>query len=188
MQGGKSIQRIQAKAARESLSEDNRVRFAYCISKKLTRLPIVTASFNIMSYRAFGAELNLDVFHEEVLRAGKNLAFPVTYGQGHMEAFVPQNGEAWTTGAFGIQSPIPAKALLVDPKALDLIIVPCLAFDLNKMRIGWGGGYYDRYLPRCTNAYKVGVAFEAQRIDKIAIDAAWDFALDAVMTEEAFYE
>lgn len=184
----KQEQRNRAKVARESLSECDREIFNSVVSERLLNLPAVASASTIMSYMAFGAELNLEAFHEEILRAGKTLAFPVTYGEGRMEAYVPQGDDAWSTGVFGIRTPMPEKSLLIDPKNFDLIIVPCLAFDKDKMRIGWGGGYYDRYLPRCNKAHKIAVAYEVQRVDRVASDPTWDVALDKVVTENKIYE
>lgn len=184
----KQTQRNKAKIARESLRKRDRQCFSMTVSEKLLALPVVASARVIMSYMAFGTELNLDVFHEKIHRADKTLAFPLTYGQGYMEAYVPQGDDAWTRGVFGIRTPIPAKSLRVEPENIDVIIVPCLAFDKNKMRLGWGGGYYDRYLPRCTNAYKIGVAYEVQRVVEIAGDPLWDIATDIFITESHFYE
>ena len=184
----KQLQRNSAKAVRKSLSERDRKDFNLAISKKLASLPVIASAAVIMSYMAFGVELDLALFHQEMLRAGKKLAFPVTYEQRRMEAYIPQGDDAWMVGTYGIRTPISQKSLLVDPKDISLIVVPCVAFDQNKMRIGWGGGYYDRYLPRCTNAYKIGVAYEVQRIEKIAVDSAWDVTLDVILTERNFYE
>ena len=183
----KKEQRERAKHAREALSISERDRLSHLISERLFALPALSSACRILSYKAFGAELNLDVLHSRLQNAGKILAFPVTHGQGLMDAYVPQDHESWTKDAFGIQSPIPEESLLLKAKALDVILVPCVGFDLYKMRIGWGGGYYDRYLPSCTKAYKIGVAFDVQRIEKIAADSAWDIQLDAIMTENAFY-
>jgi 5-formyltetrahydrofolate cyclo-ligase len=55
---------------------------------------------------------------------------------------------------FGVMEPAPVN--FVDPAKIDLVIVPLLIHDQNHHRIGYGGGYYDRYLPSCSNAFKLG--------------------------------
>lgn len=186
MGNNKQQQRQDAKAARTSLSESDRKIFNAAVAERLIGLSATAVV--IMSYMALGEELDLMQFNEEILQAGKKLAFPVTLEKGRMEAYIPAEEDSWTVGAYGIQTPIPEKSLLINPEDLELIVVPCVAFDTDKMRIGWGGGYYDRYLPRCTKAYKIGVAYEVQRMNKIAAESAWDIALDAVITEKHFYE
>ena len=66
---------------------------------------------------------------------------------------------------------------------IDLIIVPGIAFDLKKYRIGYGGGYYDRFLPKCPQATWIGLAFEEQIIQDI-LPQAWDVALHCVFSEK----
>ena len=63
----------------------------------------------------------------------------------------------------------------------DLIIVPGLAFDRNKQRLGYGGGYYDAFLARHPGAYKVGVGYNFQQIEALPT-THHDVALDAVIT------
>ena len=95
----------------------------------------------------------------------------------------PRRPEA---GAYGIRTPILSRAEILPPEALDLILVPCTAFDAACGRVGMGKGYYDRYLPRCTRAVKLGIAFEAQRVPHAALDEH-DQRLDAFITEGGIY-
>ena len=69
---------------------------------------------------------------------------------------------------------------------LDLVLVPCTAFDAGCYRVGMGKGYYDRYLPRCTRAVKIGIALEVQRVAHAAVDEH-DQRLDAFVTERGLY-
>ena len=89
-------------------------------------------------------------------------------------------------GAYGIRTPILSRSEILRPDQLDLVLVPCTAFDTACRRVGMGKGYYDRYLPHCTRAVKLGVAFEAQRVDKAAADAH-DETLDGFVTEGGLY-
>ena len=72
------------------------------------------------------------------------------------------------------------------PEQLDLVLVPCTAFDAACRRVGMGKGYYDRYLPGCRNAVALGVAFEAQRVPEAAADEQ-DWQLDGFVTERKVY-
>ena len=65
---------------------------------------------------------------------------------------------------------------------IDLIIVPGIAFDLKKHRIGYGGGHYDRFLPKCPQATWMGLAFEEQVIQD-TLRQAWDVALHHIFSE-----
>lgn len=179
----KKRQRRLVLGAREALTEAEREAFSLSVCQKLAAHPAVAGASVILSYMAFGAELDLRPFHEEMERRGKILAFPVTRSDGRMEAYRPGSEEEWTRGAFGIETPLADPARHIEPEEIDIVVVPCLAFDESGMRLGWGGGYYDRYLPRCTKALSVGVAFEAQRLETIPADPDRDVRLDAVITE-----
>ena len=60
--------------------------------------------------------------------------------------------------------------------------MPGLAFDRELYRLGRGGGYYDRFLPRCEKAVVAAVAYELQRVDELEAEP-WDVAMDVVFTE-----
>ena len=98
-----------------------------------------------------------------------------------------QGPDGWEVGAYGIRTPVLKRAALVRPEALDLVLVPCTAFDAGCYRVGMGKGYYDRYLPYCTRAVKIGIALEVQRVPRAAVDAH-DQRLDAFVTERGIYK
>ena len=95
--------------------------------------------------------------------------------------------DGWEMGQYGIRTPILSRSEILLPEALDLVLVPCTAFDADCFRVGMGKGYYDRYLPRCKNAVKIGIAFEAQRVEHAAVDEH-DQRLDAYVTERGIYK
>ena len=119
-------------------------------------------------------------------RQGKQVAYPVCGEDFRLTAAVPAPADGWEVGAYGIRTPILARAEICPPEALDLILVPCTAFDAACRRVGMGKGYYDRYLPGCTRAVKIGAAFEAQRVPRAAVGPC-DQQLDAFVTEKGIY-
>lgn len=66
---------------------------------------------------------------------------------------------------------------------IDLIIVPGVAFDRKGNRIGYGGGFYDRFLPRCPQAVWIGLAYQAQIISD-TLPQPWDAPLQRIVTED----
>ena len=76
----------------------------------------------------------------------------------------------------------PTTQLLIKPNQIDLMIVPMLAFDSNNHRVGYGKGYYDRYLSCEFNRYKIGLAFSFQQVSYIPIDQ-FDLPLDEIIQE-----
>ena len=124
-------------------------------------------------------------FAAEAARRGKVLAYPVCGENCSLTAAVP-GPDGWETGLYGIRTPVLERSVLLEPEQLDLVLVPCTAFDADCFRVGMGKGYYDRYLPRCTKAAKIGIALEVQRVAHAAVDEH-DQRLDAFVTERGLY-
>jgi 5-formyltetrahydrofolate cyclo-ligase len=68
----------------------------------------------------------------------------------------------------------------------EVVIVPALGFDDNLQRIGYGGGYYDKFLDTQPNSLKIGVCFELGHLKKMPVETH-DIGLDIIVTEEAIY-
>lgn len=88
-------------------------------------------------------------------------------------------------GAYGIPEPR-ADLPLEDPAAVDLVIVPGVAFDRRGCRLGYGGGYYDRLLPRMLQAVKIGLGYAFQLVGCLPAEPH-DVRLDGVATERGLY-
>jgi len=81
----------------------------------------------------------------------------------------------------------PAKSQKLPAQKFDLILVPCLAFDKNNYRLGWGGGFYDRFLVRQPQALKIGVCFQNGFIESGLENEPHDIKLDKIITESEIY-
>jgi 5-formyltetrahydrofolate cyclo-ligase len=144
-----------------------------------------------MIYRYTRGEVQLTGLEEANAAAPeserKTFLYPLCVADRQMLAIAPGSGSgAWRKGSYGISEPDPDRGTAAEPEDIDLVIAPCTSFDSACRRLGMGGGYYDRFLPRCTKASVIAVAFEAQR--SAAVPAApWDRSVDAVITEDAVY-
>ena len=181
----KQTQRKAGRAARKALGPEERKAANAALCAFLWQLAAVQNAQTILLYAAFGSEADLSALAEKAQAQGKTLAYPVCGEAYSLTAAVP-GPDGWEVGAYGIRTPIPERAQLLPPEALDLVLVPCTAFDAACRRVGMGKGYYDRYLPRCRNAVLLGTAFEAQRVEQAAVDAH-DQRLDGFVTEEGIY-
>ena len=128
--------------------------------------------------------MQLDGLIASARAAGKRLCYPLCGLDRSMTALSPEGEDAWTAGAFGIAEPDPARSAEIPPEEIDLMLCPCTAFDGEGNRLGMGGGYYDRFLPRCARAVSVSVAFEVQRAEKVPL-GEYDRGVDMVITEDA---
>lgn len=111
--------------------------------------------------------------------AGHRVLLPVTPPRGQPLSFRPwQPGCAMVAGRFGTAHP--ATPETVTPGWL---LVPLLAFDDRGHRLGYGGGYYDRTLPGLPHAFRLGIAYAAQRVPAVPVGPT-DMPLHAIATEE----
>ncbi len=185
IQEQKIIQRKAGISARRALPDGERSAANSALCAHLTALPCFTSAKKLLVYAAFGSEADLAALAQIAQQLGKAVAYPIC-GEGFtLTAAVPE-ADGWEVGAYGIRTPVLSRSRILQPGELDLVLVPCTAFDAGCHRVGMGKGYYDRYLPRCTNAVKIGIAFECQRVGHAAVDAH-DYPLDAFVTEKGIY-
>ncbi len=176
----KQAQRAAGKAARCALGPARRKELDRAVCEAVAACEAFRTAGTVLLYCALGSEVDLSGLAK--LAGGKTLAWPYCPARGEMEAYAPAGGADWCEDCYGIRAPDPARARRVDPGQIDLILVPGTAFDRAGGRIGMGAGIYDRYLPRCPRAFRLGVAYEAQIVEKAAAGPL-DVRMDAVATE-----
>ena len=174
IRGRKAAQRRAGIMARRGLPQAERAAANAAICARILAMPCFQKAENLLLYAAFGGEVDLAGLAEQAARLGKTVAYPVCGENFTLTAAVP-GPDGWEVGA-----------VLIRPEALDLVLVPCTAFDAVCRRVGMGKGYYDRYLPGCRNAVALGVAFEAQRVPEAAAEEQ-DWRLDGFVTERKVY-
>lgn len=180
----KQAQRRAGIAARRGLSSAQRRSQSEAICRRIAALEVFREARRVLLYAAFGGEADLSG-----LTAGdgeRAYCYPVCLPEYQMLAACPLGPESWERGAYGILTPDPERSRVIPPEELELVLVPCTAFDSGCRRVGMGKGYYDRFLPRCKKAVKLGVAFECQRVERAAVDE-FDVRLDGYVTEERIY-
>ncbi len=136
----------------------------------------------VSAYYPFETEIDCLPLLSALQERGWRIGLPVVRGKGKpLEFRLWAPGEALVTGSLGIPAP-PDSAETVMP---DVFLVPMLAFDRYGYRLGYGGGFYDRTLALARTertVTAVGLAFDAQRVDRCPIDD-YDQPLDAIVTE-----
>ena len=181
----KQAQRTAGRAARKALDAPQRTAANAALCHRVLELDAYRAAHTLLLYAAFGGEADLAAVATKAVRQGKTVAYPVC-GEGFTLTAAVPDADGWTVGQYGIRTPVPERSTLLQPEQLDLVLVPCTAFDADCYRVGMGKGYYDRYLPRCTRAVKIGIALEVQRVPRAAVDDH-DQRLDAFVTERGIY-
>ncbi|MDX9752429.1 MAG: 5-formyltetrahydrofolate cyclo-ligase [bacterium] len=159
------------------------------IAERLQYLPWVAQARTLSLYAALGDEVGTDDLAHALLRLGKQLVFPVIRDKTmHFHAVSDMDRGLSERGAFGIREPDPARCPVVAPDEIDIFLTPGMAYDLFGGRVGFGAGYYDRYLSqRRPDARVVGLAYEFQVLHAFPVEPT-DILLDAVVTEERVYQ
>lgn len=86
---------------------------------------------------------------------------------------------------YGILEPDPNSSICINGDFIDLFITPIVSFDANRNRVGYGGGYYDRYLDGLPGI-KMGIAYDSQKVKKINTEPT-DIRLDIIITEKDIF-
>ncbi len=171
MSDKKQLRKICLKK-RNDLSEDIRRKKSEIICRKL--LPCLEGKM-ILSYCPFNSEVDVSIINKTF-----KVALPVIKRDRSMEAYISADKEL-VTNFYGIKEPDIRKSIPVKKEEIDVIIVPLLGFDKHLNRLGYGGGYYDRYL-KDYQGQKIGVAFMEQKLEDIMTNKN-DIRLDIIITD-----
>lgn len=117
--------------------------------------------------------------------SGKRVAVPVALPNRMLVHREIRSLAELKPSTLGLLEPSGETSRVVPPEAFDVIVVPGLAFDRAGNRIGFGAGYYDRFLS-LTPAIKIGLAFDFQLFDRLPADDR-DVAMDLVITESEIH-
>jgi len=133
-------------------------------------------NITVFTYVSTGSEVSTFPLIEFLLRFNVRVCVPKVIGSGEMQAWEIKSLDDLVLGKFGIYEPKTKNLCAEIPRndgAWILAIIPGVAFDKKGYRIGYGGGYYDRYFSNLKNTkgiYKLGVCYDFQLVDKIPTD------------------
>ena len=138
------------------------------IKQKLFRMPEYRQAKMVMFYAAKFGEVETEEMIKETLKKKKKVAVPKVKGKELVSSELRDWTKDLTKGAFGIKEPKDEALRPLALEKIDLVIVPGICFDTKKNRLGYGYGYYDRFLARLPKRVKVfGLAFELQFVGAI---------------------
>ena len=144
----KSELRKQVLQEMKALPRERKQAMDQVLTEGLLQHPFYQEANTIATYLSFPHEFQTQELIEQALRDGKKVLIPKTYPKGRMD-FVVYNPQQLVKTSFGLLEP-QGNLEVVDASQIDLIHVPGLAFTTEGYRIGYGGGYYDRYLEHFT--------------------------------------
>lgn len=181
---GKRALRNEILTRRLMLSREANAEYSRRIAEHVAGMTAFIDSSTIMAYWPFRNEVDTSLLVRTALASGKRVVLPRTIKQERRLAphIISDVERDLRPGAYGIMEPLPDLPE-AKPEEIGLVIVPGLVFDRAGNRIGYGGGYYDRFLPQLTRAAKVAVAFSLQIVPRVPFDER-DRPVDYVVTED----
>jgi 5-formyltetrahydrofolate cyclo-ligase len=178
--------RQRIRAERRALPAEVRAAADRAITRHIRTSSVYRSARRIALFLAFDGEPSLSRLTEHAVRAGKQLYVPVIT-RSHMHFAELDLGAKLGTNFFGILEPRLGRPL--DPRRLDLVLTPLVAFDDRGVRVGVGKGYYDRCFRflRTRRGWRrpklLGVAYELQHVPSIPVQP-WDVPLWGAVTED----
>jgi len=175
-------------AERAMLDQNTHDEFSERISNFLITLPEIQEAKTIFSFLSFRDEANIDNFIDRAVKDGKQVYVPRTFMQEKkMVPFLFMGWESLVIGAYGIREPGPMCRFSGENVPFDVIVVPGVAFTIDGYRLGYGGGYYDRFFSQLKNRpHLVGVCFEKQIVSTMPVESH-DYKVDYIVTEERIF-
>jgi len=156
------------------------VRLKYSLLKDILKDFNLSRNKNIGGYFPINYEIDSLEILTQLEKLGHKISLPITRKENKMDFFEWTSNEPLSIGKFGIPEPCSKKKVYPD-----ILLVPLVAFSKDKFRLGYGGGYYDRYIQKMKKIKKIltiGLAFSFQEINKLPI-TKYDKKLDYIFTE-----
>lgn len=181
----KKLIRERMHKQRNSLSFEEVREKSKKIKDTLFSLSYIKESNKIMTYVSFKNEVSTIDIINELLKMGKEIIVPICDTKDY--TLIPSrilSMDELSVSYFGIMEPKEPFIRPVDPKDIDVILVPGLAFDRNRNRLGHGKGFYDRFLRGVKDdAIKIALAYDFQILDSIPVED-WDIPMDLIITNK----
>ncbi len=175
--------RKQALKKRDSLDFSMREKWSKEIQKKVRASVEYREAKIVLSYASFRSEVDTNWINQRILEDEKELYLPKTYGSKKEMVFYPvKELSSLEKGYQGILEPKETTPLLSTDKKV-LILMPGVAFDKTGNRIGYGGGYYDRYLAKYPQYHTMLLAFLGQQTQENIPAEDCDRKPDRIITE-----
>ncbi len=182
------ILRKETLAKRDTLSCAGQQQKSKLIMERLTQLARFRSAATIFTYVNFRSEVETRSLIDFMLEMGKKVVVPVTLVKERdlLPVSISNPDQELAPGYCSIPEPIPSirESQLVAPDTIDLVVLPGSVFDERGGRMGYGGGYYDRFVSqKAPRAIRIGLAYELQLVKRAPLQEH-DELLDMILTED----
>lgn len=171
------------KSVRHSITTEEKNEYDRRIFTRFINSVLYRTSGTLLIYVSFGSETDTINIIKYALNDGKTVSVPYCSGN-EMQFYAIESVEDLVKGRFGIPSVIPDSYKLIKDFSNSLCLVPALSFDKSGNRLGYGGGYYDRFLSE-KNIISVGICCE-RCIDSALPAEKHDIKVNFLLTENRF--
>lgn len=170
---------------RNNLDKDIKQKYDKIIFKKLRERSEYINSKNIFIYLGYGSEIDTISLVKDMFLDGKNVCIPKTNIEDRtMEAVIIRDLDNLEEDKYGILEP-KSNYDVIDKQDIDLVVMPGVAFDNDGGRLGYGGGYYDKFLMDCSeDKYKIALAYDFQVIESVPKEEH-DILVNCIITEKS---
>ncbi|MBU2619734.1 MAG: 5-formyltetrahydrofolate cyclo-ligase [Proteobacteria bacterium] len=176
--------RARIMAARDTLSPEERLRKSLAVTERLLALEEFAGARHVFAYVSFRSEVETPNLIAQCLDKGVTVSVPLTLPAEHrlLAHAITDPVRDLVPGYCSIPEPLHTLPL-VDPGAIEVAVTPGSVFDLHGGRLGYGGGYYDRFLHTAApQALRIGLAFDLQIVATVPLESH-DEQLDYLITE-----
>jgi 5-formyltetrahydrofolate cyclo-ligase len=176
--------RTQILATRDTVPREERRQKSRIITDRLLALPEFARARNIFAYVSFRSEVETLELIADCLKRGVTVSVPLTLVRESrlLSYAITEPDRDLVPGYCSIPEPRPTLPQ-VDPASIEVVVVPGSVFDARGGRLGYGGGYYDRFLQTAApQALRIGLAFDLQVVDTVPLESH-DQPLDWLITE-----
>lgn len=173
----KKTLRKQIRDLKKVMTEDQIVSASLRLGELFYNHPLYIQAKTIYGYLPYNQEVRTVAMLEQALRDGKKVAVPKVYGE-EMQFIYLDDLSQIEKGYCGIPEPVADGPIAEDPTAL--VLMPGLAFDAAGHRIGYGGGFYDRFLAQEPNHPTLALCYDFQMVEHLDTEE-FDIPVDCVL-------
>ena len=173
---------------RNTLTEELREKYSKMIADHLFSSDQYIHSDILLIYAHYKSEVSTSEIIEQALYAGKRVFCPKVLGPGEMNFYEITSLKDIVSGYKNIPEPQYTEISYQNSEnSSTLMIMPLVGYDCYKNRLGYGGGFYDRYLQKVSNIKKIALAFECQKSENAIPVEETDIKPDFIITEQQIY-
>lgn len=180
----KKLIREEILKKRKGLPVETRAIYSKEITEKILNSDSYTNAKTIMCFISFSDEISTRSFIKKAIADGKKIVVPITFPENkELKPSLLKDLNELEPGFYNILTPKKEFERFINPKEIDLVIVPGVAFRRDGYRVGYGGGYYDRFLSKIPNTPTIAIGFDIQVVKDLPVDS-FDIPVNYIYTEK----